>query len=60
MSRVFAYCRVSTIDQTPENQAIEIAQAGFAVQDGRVVFETVSGSVLASDRPAFTKLMERM
>lgn len=60
MSRVFAYCRVSTIDQTPENQAIEIAQAGFAVQDGRVVFETVSGSVLASDRPAFTKLMDRM
>ena len=60
MSRVFAYCRVSTIDQTPENQAIEIAQAGFAVQDGRVVFETVSGSVLASDRPAFTKLVDRM
>lgn len=60
MSRVFAYCRVSTTDQTPENQAIEITQAGFAIQDGRVVFETISGSVLASDRPAFTKLLDRM
>jgi hypothetical protein len=31
MSRVFAYCRVSTVDQTTENQVREIAGAGFAV-----------------------------
>ena len=60
MSRVFAYCRVSTTDQTPENQAMEIAAAGFAVQASRVVTETVSGSVLAADRPGFTKLVDKL
>ena len=60
MSRVFAYCRVSTTDQTPENQAMGIAAAGFAVQASRVVTETVSGSVLAADRPGFTKLVDKL
>ena len=30
MSRVFAYARVSTFDQTPENQIREIETTGFA------------------------------
>ncbi|HBV3356239.1 TPA: recombinase family protein, partial [Klebsiella pneumoniae] len=32
MSRVFAYCRVSTLEQTTENQRREIEAAGFAVK----------------------------
>lgn len=60
MSRVFAYCRVSTQDQTTDNQVGEIASAGFAVQSSRVVAETVSGSVPASERPGFGKLLDRL
>ena len=60
MARVFAYCRVSTCDQTTENQVREIAAAGFAVDPRRVIEETVSGSVAASLRPGFAKLLERL
>ncbi|NMM75644.1 hypothetical protein B2J88_17830 [Rhodococcus sp. SRB_17] len=60
MSRVFAYCRVSTADQTPDNQAREIAAAGFSVQASRLVSETISGSVMASERPAFAKLLDKL
>jgi DNA invertase Pin-like site-specific DNA recombinase len=35
MSRVFACCRVSTTDQTTENQIREIEAAGFAIQPQR-------------------------
>ena len=59
-ARVFAYCRVSTSDQTTENQAAEIAKAGFAVSPRRIVQETVSGSVAAFERPGFAKLVDRM
>ncbi|RCW70100.1 recombinase family protein [Pseudorhodoferax soli] len=60
MSRVFAYCRVSTSDQTTENQLQEIAAAGFAIQASRAITETVSGSVAASERPGFGKLLDKM
>ena len=50
MSRTFAYCRVSTSDQTTDNQVQEIASAGFTVDPKRVVTETVSGSVAAMER----------
>ncbi len=60
MSRVFAYCRVSTADQTPENQAQEIAAAGFSIQASRLVSETISGSVAASERPGFGKLLDKL
>lgn len=60
MARVFAYCRVSTTDQTPENQAREIEAAGFKVEPSRIVAETISGGVAASLRPGFAKLVERM
>jgi putative DNA-invertase from lambdoid prophage Rac len=60
MSRVFAYCRVSTSDQTTENQMLEIAAAGFAVTKQRAVEETVSGSVTASDRKGFAKLLDKL
>lgn len=60
MSRVFAYCRVSTNDQTTDNQLQEIERAGFAVQAARAVTETISGSVPASERPGFEKLLNKL
>jgi putative DNA-invertase from lambdoid prophage Rac len=60
MSRVFAYCRVSTADQTTLNQRREIEAAGFAVQSRRIIEECVSGSVASSERPGFQKLMDRL
>lgn len=60
MSRVFAYLRVSTADQTTENQLREIEAAGFTVAHQRAVSETISGSVAASERPAFSKLLDRL
>jgi putative DNA-invertase from lambdoid prophage Rac len=60
MSRVFAYCRVSTADQTTNNQIQEIAAAGFAVAKQRIVTETVSGSVAANQRTGFAKLIDKL
>jgi putative DNA-invertase from lambdoid prophage Rac len=60
MARTFAYCRVSTADQTTDNQAQEIAGAGFTVDPKRIVAETVSGSVAAMQRKGFAKLVDRM
>jgi putative DNA-invertase from lambdoid prophage Rac len=60
MSRVFAYCRVSTTDQTTLNQSIEIKAAGFAIETQRLIEESISGSVAAKERPGFTKLIDRM
>ncbi|NDW07614.1 recombinase family protein [Jiella pacifica] len=60
MSRIFAYVRVSTVGQTTENQLGEIRAAGFQVEPRRIVAETVSGSVAASERPGFAKLVDRL
>ena len=60
MPRTFAYCRVSTADQTTDNQVREIEGAGFAVDAKRVVTETVSGSVVAMERKGFAKLVDRL
>ncbi|WP_392353759.1 recombinase family protein [Brevundimonas sp. LF-1] len=60
MARTFAYCRVSTSDQTTDNQINEIEAAGFGVEPKRVVTETISGSVAAMERPGFSKLTDRL
>ena len=60
MSRVFAYCRVSTADQTTDNQVREIAAACFSVDRKRTLTETISGSTAAATRPAFSKLLDRL
>ena len=60
MSRTFAYCRVSTAEQTNDNQLLDIANAGFSVEPQRIIEETVSGSVPASERAGFQKLLDRM
>jgi putative DNA-invertase from lambdoid prophage Rac len=64
MSRTFAYCRVSTVEQTTENQILEIERAGFSIEPARakhrVVTETVSGSIAAAERPGFRRLVDRL
>jgi putative DNA-invertase from lambdoid prophage Rac len=60
MSRIFAYCRVSTIAQSADNQIQEIAAAGFRIDPKRVVMETVSGSTPAARRPQFERLLDRL
>lgn len=60
MSRAFAYCRVSTLEQNNINQISEIEGAGFRVEPHRVIQETVSGSMSAMERPGFQKLFEKL
>lgn len=60
MARTFLYARVSTSDQTTDNQIAEVKAAGFAVDTKRIVTETVSGSQPAMERKGFTKLLDRM
>lgn len=60
MSRVFAYCRVSTADQTHENQVLEIETAGFLLEPRRIISETVSGSTSAMERKGFRRLIDRL
>lgn len=60
MSRTFLYCRVSTSSQFTENQVQEVKAAGFDVQASRVVEETISGSIPASERKGFQSLLSKM
>lgn len=60
MPRTFAYCRVSTLGQTVENQIREIEGAGFHVEKRRLVAETVSGSSSIEQRPGFMKLLDKL
>ncbi len=60
MARTFLYARVSTEDQTTDNQVQEVQAAGFAVEPQRVIVETISGSTVAMERPQFAKLVERL
>ena len=60
MSRVFAYARVSTVEQLTANQRAQIAEAGYKVEARRYVEEKVSGSVAALMRPGFKKLLDKM
>lgn len=60
MSRVFAYCRVSTADQSTDTQIHEIEAAGFNLDPRRVIAETVSGSTSAMERKGFRRLIEKL
>jgi putative DNA-invertase from lambdoid prophage Rac len=60
MSRTFIYARVSTTDQNTGNQIHEIEAAGFSVNQRRIVTESISGSVAASERPQFSRLLDRL
>ena len=56
---VYAYLRVSTKDQTVENQELQITNAGFKI-DRWIEEEGVSGSIRALERPEFSALMKRL
>lgn len=58
MTTTFAYLRVSTAEQTVENQRLEIEWAGF--KPTMVFKETVSGKAAAAQRPEFSKLLETL
>lgn len=60
MTRTFAYVRVSTSEQTTENQINEIVGKGFVVEPHRIVSETFSGSTPAVQRPGFQKLLNKL
>jgi putative DNA-invertase from lambdoid prophage Rac len=60
MSRTFAYCRVSTIEQSAENQKREIQAAGFNIEPFRIIEEKISGSVAMKKRPNFIRLLDRL
>jgi putative DNA-invertase from lambdoid prophage Rac len=60
VSRTFLYARVSTPDQTTDNQVVEVQGAGFNVNPRRVIVECISGSSAASERPQFAKLADRL
>jgi len=56
----FAYARVSTFDQTPENQIGEIEAAGFSIEPHRIITETISGSMAIAQREGFSRLIDKM
>jgi putative DNA-invertase from lambdoid prophage Rac len=60
MSRTFAYARVSTIEQTTENQIQEIQSAGFNIEPHRIITETISGSMAITLRTGFARLLDKM
>ena len=56
---VFAYGRVSTNQQTAENQRLEIINAGFQI-DYWFADEGVSGKVCARQRPEFSEMLGKI
>ena len=52
----FVYARVSTSNQTTDNQLLEIEQAGY--QADAVYADQISGKVPAMERPEFSKMMD--
>ena len=54
--QTFVYARVSTVDQTIDNQLLEIEQAGYEADT--VYTDTVSGKVPAEDRSEFGKMLD--
>ena len=58
---IFAYLRVSTADQTTEQQLTQVEAAGYKVARDRVFVEHgVSGKVPALQRQQFQRLYDRM
>lgn len=60
MSRTFIYSRVSTSEQTTENQRLELESKGYTVPTNRFISETISGGVPAMQRPEFAKLVDKL
>lgn len=60
MGRLFAYARVSTADQTTQNQLQALEAAGYAPEPHRYFEECISGRVKALDRPMFRRLVDKL
>ena len=61
MPVVFAYGRVSTSQQTTENQRLELAQAGYKIDDEFwFADEGLSGKTCAKQRPEFGRLLSKV
>lgn len=60
MARTFLYARVSTAEQTTDNQLVEAQGVGFAILPRHTTAETISGSVPAAERPGFSKLLDKL
>ncbi len=60
MSRTFAYARVSTTEQTTQNQIEEIKTAGFDIAERHIFCDVISGSTLAAQRPQFSALLNKL
>lgn len=60
MSRTFAYGRVSTLEQSTDNQLLALQQKGFDIQSQRWFAEQVSGGTPALRRPKFSTMVDRM
>jgi putative DNA-invertase from lambdoid prophage Rac len=60
MARTFLYARVSTAEQTTDNQLHEVQGTRFTIQPRHTVTETISGSVPAAARPGFAKLLDKL
>lgn len=58
--RTFGYGRVSTADQTTDNQRQELEAKGFAIRRDRWFTDTISGKVPARERPAFSRMLGMM
>ncbi|MBB6856621.1 recombinase family protein, partial [Escherichia coli] len=58
MSRIFAYCRISTLDQTTENQRREIESAGFKIKPQQIIEEHISGSALMNPLMILVKIIK--
>lgn len=58
MSRIFGYARVSTTEQSTENQRLAIKNAGYDIPSCRFISETISGGMQAMRREQFKLLVE--
>lgn len=55
-----AYARVSTRDQHTDNQRLEIANAGYQIEDENFYAETISGKCPTAQRPQFQAMLGRI
>lgn len=58
---IFGYGRVSSGQQTAENQRLELEQSGYSIDpDYWFADEGVSGKVCAEQRPAFKRMLDQI
>ena len=58
--RTFAYCRVSTTEQTTDNQVLQLKNVGYDIPAHRIVAEQVSASIPATERDGFKSLLNKL